>query len=157
MEKTKKQINSREIQLPNPYCNRIIKEFLNEVFQCIPSENAYDYIKWKTGMLSTSLNLQKDEPGYQIKPALEEMLNKKVTKGAILDLVRVAKADILFDTFSLIENGFPLNHVKGTNKEKWGLYVLDEFGDPIYKLKNEILSMHLLGDEFLPRNQKKKK
>ena len=39
------------------------------------------------------------EPGYQIRPALQEMLDKNVSKDSILDLIRVAQADAIFPEF----------------------------------------------------------
>jgi hypothetical protein len=130
------------------YFKKSFKLFINEVFSNVPSEKAYDYIDYKLGKLANSVGLDKREPGYQIKDALNEMLDKKVSHNSILDLVRVAQSDIIFDLLQLIEG-------QRVDKSPWGLYFNDESGKPAYKIMFDEIS-HSDGNEFLSREEKKR-
>ena len=101
------------------------------------------------GLLATSVGLFKEESGYQIKEALSEMLDKKVSKNSIMDLVRIAKYDMMYHIFLAIEEPMKKNH-------KWGFYIEDQDGQPIYKIQIDELSVAFDQGEFLPRNIKKK-
>jgi hypothetical protein len=161
MKKTTKQTASAKvIQKTNvpatttsskksPYIKKQITNFIAQCYKDVPSENAYDYIQWKLGLLATSVGLNKEESGYQIKEALSEMLDKKVSKNSIMDLVRIAKYDMMYHLFLAIEDPLKKNH-------KWGFYIEDQDGQPIYKIQSEELSVGFDEGEFLPRNIKKK-
>jgi hypothetical protein len=140
--------NTSKIPKRSTYFKKNFKLFINEVFSRVPSENAYDYIDYKLGRLATSVGLEKREPCYQIKPALTEMLEKKVSRNSILDLVRVAQSDIIYDLLQIIE-GADIDNCP------WGLYFNDESGNPTYKIMVDEIS-HSDGDEFLSREEKKK-
>ena len=130
---------------------KIKDEFITAILSDVPNDKAFDYIPWRIGQLSTSFQLNPDESCYQIKPALLEMLEKGVTKEAILDVIRVAKAETLNNAFRLIENSIVYNQ-KG---KKWALYFLDKEGNPKYEVVEDDLSPDFLGDEFLPRKKRK--
>ena len=130
------------------YVSKEISKFLDSCLGSVTAEDATNYIEWKLGLLSTSINLSPKESGYQIKPALSEMLDKKVRRNSIIDLVRVVQSDILFDTFLKIEQTYE-------KKGNWGFYIEDPTGCPIYKVKQDELSAVFEKDEFLPREIKK--
>ena len=132
----------------NLYIKKEISNFKKACLSNATHEDSKYYIKYKLGELSTSIGLSEDEPGYQIKPALQEMIAKKVKKDSIIDLVRVVQADILDSTFTEIDGHF--------NKQcNWGLFILNRKGNPIYKVNIDDLLI-FDGKEFLPREVKKK-
>ena len=88
------------------------------------------------------------EPGYQIRPALQEMLDKNVSKDSILDLIRVAQADAIFDLLQVIEGQW-------LTIGNWGFY-FEKDGEPIDKVGEDELSHLFDFPEFVPRDKKKK-
>jgi hypothetical protein len=127
------------------------KEFIEAILSDVPAENTFDYITWRTGYLSTSFTLQPDESCYQMKPGLLEMVEKGVSVESILDVVRVAKAEALFNAFTRIEN-FSGHKMK---RKKWALYFLDKEGNPKHEIVESDLSHDFIGDDFLPRKKTK--
>jgi hypothetical protein len=90
-----------------------------------------------------------ESPGDQIRPALNEMLEKKVSNISILDLIRAVQYDTIFSLFQILECG------EFIERGNWGLYFENEDGVPIYKIAEEELSYGFETPEFLPRHVKR--
>ncbi len=129
------------------YLNQQFKYFVKEIFNTITDENDYSYIDERSG---TSFETKNDQPGDQIRPALTEMLEKKVSRESIIDLVRVVQYDAIFYFFQALECG------EFIERGNWGFYFENPDGEPIYKVGEGELSYGFEEPEFLPRNIKKK-
>lgn len=130
-----------------PYIKKQLKYFVKEVLKNVPKENAYSYINYKLGELANSVGLDNYDPGYQIRPALQEMLDKNVSKDSILDLIRVAQADAIFNLLQVIQGQW-------LTRGNWGFY-FEKDGEPIYKVGEDELSHMFYYPEFVPRDKKK--
>lgn len=90
------------------------------------------------------------DPCAQIVPALQEMLDKNVSREAIIDLVRVIQFQTLFHTCSTID----CTYEPGTPIKSWGLFQKDENYNPtveISELHESLLEFDPSGNEMRPR------
>jgi hypothetical protein len=93
------------------------------------------------------------DPCAQIVPALQEILDKNVSREAIIDLVRVIQFQTLFHACSTID----CTYDAGTPIESWSLFQKDENYNPtveISGLHESLLEFDPSGNEMRPRGTK---
>ncbi len=125
-------------------------DFIKECIKNTTGRNAFDYIEFKLGMFGSSITVTEEEEGYQIKPALREMLDKKVSRRSIIDLVRVVQMDMMWTVLEAFE---------GTYSEKcsWKLFTVDKDGNPVEPIPEEHLTVTFskYQDIWLPKKRNK--
>jgi hypothetical protein len=92
-----------------------------------------------------------NDPCAQIGPALQEMLSKGVSRGAIVDLVRVMQYGALSHVVSVIDG----SHVEDVPIRSWKLYQTDDEGYPvaaIYGLRDMLPRLDPTGREMRPKD-----
>jgi hypothetical protein len=93
------------------------------------------------------------DPGAQIVSALQEMLDKNVSREAIIDLVRVIQFQTLFHACATIDCVYE----RDTPIDSWGLFQKDENYNPtleISGLHESLLEFDPSGNEMMPRGTK---
>lgn len=111
-------------------------------------EDAFDWVDDAVKQISH----QPDDPGAQLPAALQEMLDKGVSKEAIVDLVRVIQFDTLFHVCSVIDGSIDTD----TPVSDWALYETDEDDNPIDTiggLHESLLEFDPSDKEMRPRDK----
>jgi hypothetical protein len=110
-------------------------------------ENALD---WVDNQIAFSYSNPCD-PCSQLPKALKEMLEKNVSREAIVDLIRVIQYNALHHVCSTIDGAYGAS----TPVSNWGLYELDEEEytptEPITMLHESLLEFDPSGKEMRPR------
>lgn len=148
----KQKKNGTSVKIPKITGDKTIDKKIDDlIFEClrfIPKENEFSYVTRK--IQNASPHLDKSNAGYQAIPALKQMIEKRVSKNAIMDVIRCAMADAMFFTFRALEGDY------GAFDAPWGVYIEDRDGKPIRKMFDCDLSCNFEEPEFIPRNVKKK-
>ena len=121
--------------------------FLKAISSTILKE---DETGWVDSQLSNGFP-NSDIPGSQIVAALKEMVEKSVSKEAIIDLIRVIQWETLAHVCATIDGIYELE----TPISKWGLFQLDDDYNPseqISGLNESLLEFDPSGKEMRPRN-----
>jgi hypothetical protein len=93
-----------------------------------------------------------NDPCSQLPRALQEMLDKNVSRQAIVDLIRLIQFETLFHVCSTIDGTYETD----TPVKDWTLYQLDNDGKPvdiISGLHESLLEFDPSGNEMRPRKQ----
>lgn len=90
------------------------------------------------------------DPCAQIGPALREMLDKGVSRAAIIDLARVLQYEAIFHACSILDG----SRMEDVPTSDWTLHQVGEKGEPlsvIQGLHEVLLGMDPTGREMRPR------
>jgi len=135
-----------ELPKRNKYFKTNLARFVAKCLEEVPGENDFKYLQMKLD--NYERHIAPTEPGYQAIAAIQEMLDKGISKEAMMDLVRTAWADSMFNVFLTLEAFYIV-------KPTWGLYIQDTKGNPIKRVMGDELSNNFEDIEFLPRKKKK--
>jgi hypothetical protein len=106
-------------------------------------------LDWVTNRIQHNYS-EPGDPCSQLNNALEEMLDRNVSREAIVDLIRVIQYETLFHVCSTIDR----TYVSDMPVNKWSLYQLDNDNNPgevINGLHESLLEFDPSGNEMKPR------
>ncbi|HET6990517.1 MAG TPA: hypothetical protein VFJ43_04295, partial [Bacteroidia bacterium] len=109
-----------------------------------------DNLSWVDNQIEFNYSRPGD-PCSQLPKALKEMLDKNVSREAIIDLIRVIQFNTLFHVCSAIDKSFEAD----TPVANWTLYEVDDDDNPknsITGLHESLLEFDPSGKEMEPRN-----
>jgi hypothetical protein len=123
--------------------------FLKRAWESVPGDlNA----SWVTEAIESSQS-SPDGPYAGFGKALAACLDRGVSQSDIVEIVRCAKASMLFDIAYLLEAPEPFDG--SLSDVEWGLFQVDEDGNPIGRqiagLHESVLEMDPTGREMRPK------
>ena len=129
--------------LKNERAARVLRETLEWLKE--------DELDWVNNRIQYNYSTPGD-PCSQLPQALKEMLDKNVSREAIIDLIRVIQYETLFHVCSTIDRTYEAD----TPVSEWSLYQLNDNDDPtdiISGLHESLLEFDPSANEMRPRKQ----
>ena len=126
--------------------------FLRQAWKLVIDENGRDWI-------SERRQIDTDEPGGDIGPAIERILAAGADESDLTRVVRIMQWEILFGLCNLIDDPEYLRDDRGIIKKEagdilWGLFQVDDNGYPITEiggLHESVLQTEPTGREMRPK------